>query len=122
MKSFSAVPDKIELQYSRQLDTINQSINQSNFYSANIPSEARLSGTTAKSVFNSNIEETVPYNQQAMGSDGIYRGKAKSKRCVFRYLLKVTTELAERTDSGRFFQILQIVKSSSTSIGLDPRA
>ena len=35
-------------------------INQSNFYSTNIPSEARLSGTTAKSVFNSKIEETVP--------------------------------------------------------------
>ena len=35
-------------------------INQSNFYSANIPSEARLSGATAKSVFNSKIEETVP--------------------------------------------------------------
>ena len=30
-------------------------INQSNFYSANIPGEARLSGTTAKSVFNSKI-------------------------------------------------------------------
>ena len=39
-----------------------------------------------------------------MGSDGIYGGKAKSKRCVFRYFLKVTTELAERTDSGRLFQ------------------
>ena len=36
------------------------SINQSNFYSANIPGEARLSGTTAESVFNSKIEETVP--------------------------------------------------------------
>ena len=37
-----------------------RSINQSNFYSANIPGEARLSGATAKSVFNSKIEETVP--------------------------------------------------------------
>ena len=36
------------------------SINQSNFYSANIPGEAKLSGATAKSVFNSKIEETVP--------------------------------------------------------------
>ena len=42
------------------LGFINQSINQSNFYSANIPNEARLSGATAKSVFNSKIEETVP--------------------------------------------------------------
>ena len=81
-----------------------QSINQSNFYSANILSEARLSGTTAKSVFNSKIEETVPWHQQAMGNDGIYRGKAKSKRCVSRYFLKVATEMAEWTDSGRLFQ------------------
>ena len=51
------------------------SINQSNFYSANIPGEARLSG-----------------------------GKAKSKRCVLRCLLKVATEMAERTDSERLFQ------------------
>ena len=35
------------------------SINQSIFYSVNIPGEARLSGATAKSVFNSKIEETV---------------------------------------------------------------
>ena len=34
--------------------SINQSINQSNVYSANTPGEARLSGTTANSVFNSN--------------------------------------------------------------------
>ena len=36
------------------------SINQSNFYSTNIPGKARLSGTTAESVFTSNIEETLP--------------------------------------------------------------
>ena len=34
----------------------------------------------------------------------IYGGKAKSKRCVFRCFLKVATEMAERTDSGRLFQ------------------
>ena len=39
-----------------------------------------------------------------MGSNGICGGKAKSKRCVFRYFLKVAIELAERTDSGRLFQ------------------
>ena len=38
----------------------NQSINQSNFSSVNIPGKARLSGVTAKSVFNCKIEETVP--------------------------------------------------------------
>ena len=36
-----------------------QSINQSNFYSANIPSEARLSGVTSKRVFNSKIDEAA---------------------------------------------------------------
>ena len=40
--------------------SINQSINQSNFYATNIPCEARVSGTTSESVFNSKIEETVP--------------------------------------------------------------
>ena len=39
-----------------------------------------------------------------MGSDGIYGGRAESKRCVFRYFLKVATELAEWTDRGRLFQ------------------
>ena len=37
-----------------------ESINQSNFYSANMPGEARLKDVTAESVFNSEIEETVP--------------------------------------------------------------
>ena len=36
------------------------SINQSYFYNANVPGEARFSGATAKSVFNSKIEETIP--------------------------------------------------------------
>ena len=39
---------------------INQSINQSNFYSANIPRVARLSGATAKTVFNGQkIDEKI---------------------------------------------------------------
>ena len=33
---------------------------QSNLYSANMPSKARLSGVTAESVFNSEIKEPVP--------------------------------------------------------------
>ena len=35
-------------------------LNQSSFYSANIPDEAKLSDSTAESAFNSKIEETVP--------------------------------------------------------------
>ena len=30
--------------------------------------------------------------------------KSNSKRCVFRFFLKVATEMAEWTDSGRLFQ------------------
>ena len=39
-----------------------------------------------------------------MGDDGIYGGRVKSKRCVFKTFLKVATERAERTDRGRLFQ------------------
>ena len=77
----------------------NQSINQSNFYSANNPGKAKLSDTTPESVFNSKIEETVPQHQQAIGHAGVYGGMTKSKRCVFRCFLKVATEMAEWTDS-----------------------
>ena len=44
----------------------NQSINQSKFYSANILGEASLCGATAKSVFNSKIDQAVPQHQRAM--------------------------------------------------------
>ena len=37
-----------------------QSINQSNFYSANIPGVARFSGATARSVFKCEVVEVVP--------------------------------------------------------------
>ena len=37
-----------------------KSISQSNFYGANIPGKAKLSGATAESVFNSKIKETIP--------------------------------------------------------------
>ena len=74
-------------------------IYQSNFYSANISSEARLSAATAESVFNSKIKETVPH-QCAIRHAVVYGGKAESKRCF----LKVTTEVAEWTDSGKLFE------------------
>ena len=50
---------------------INHSINQSDVYRANIPDEARLSGMTAESVFNSKIDETVAWHQQAVGYAGV---------------------------------------------------
>ena len=50
----------VPLDVAMNYQSINQSINQSNFYSANIPGEARLSDATAKSLLNSKIEETVP--------------------------------------------------------------
>ena len=47
---------KHRLNTGNRLCDINQLMNQSNFYSTNIPSEARLSNVTAKSMFNSKIE------------------------------------------------------------------
>ena len=40
--------------------SINQSINQSHFYSANILGVARLSGATARSVFKYKAVEAIP--------------------------------------------------------------
>ena len=59
--------------------SINQSINQLNFYSTNIPGEARLSDTTAELVFNSKIEETVLQHQQAIRHAGVYGGQASQR-------------------------------------------
>ena len=39
---------------------LNQSINQSNFYSTNIPGIARLSGATARSAFKYEVVEAIP--------------------------------------------------------------
>ena len=55
-----AMEEMMAVSHRKMESIINQSINQSNFYGANIPGEARLSGATAESVFNSKIEETVP--------------------------------------------------------------
>ena len=44
----------------KRLYQINQSINQSNVYITIMPGEARLSGVTDESEFNSKIDETVP--------------------------------------------------------------
>ena len=80
------------------------SIYQSDFYSADIPGEARVSGVTAESVFSSKIDETVLWHQWFVGCASVYRGMTKSKRCVFRCFLKVATEMTEQTDSSRLFQ------------------
>ena len=60
---------------------INQSINQSNFCSANMPGEARLSCATAKSAFNSKIEETVPYCRMGALQSISSRERRLSKTC-----------------------------------------
>ena len=49
-----------KLTQQKLLGIFNQSINQSNFYSANIPGVARLSGATARSVFKCEVVEVVP--------------------------------------------------------------
>ena len=56
---------------------VRQPIKQSNFYSANIPGLARLSGATDGSVFNSQIDEAVPKHQWAIGCACVYGAKAK---------------------------------------------
>ena len=55
-------------------------------------------------MFKCEVVEVVPQHQQAVGHTGVYVGKANSKRYALRRLLKVATEVAERTDSGRLFQ------------------
>ena len=92
---------------------INQSINQSNLYNANILSVARLRGAKSKSVLKSKIDETVPQCQQVIGSAGVYGGKARSKRYALRHFLKVATEVDERTDSDELFQIITRNKTNN---------
>ena len=98
-----------------------RSINQM-FYSANIPSQARLSGAAATSVFNSKIEETVPWHQQAIGYAGIYGGKAKSKRCL-QMFLKGSNWISWMDRQREIVSKRRgtMVKSSCTRVGLDPR-
>ena len=91
-----------EMQFTK---SINQSINQSNFYSANIPGVARLSGATQWR--NSQISVQI---QSHFGFSETLTG-CYARRClpgegqvVLRRLLQVATELAELTDSERLFQ------------------
>ena len=79
-------------------------INQSNLFTTNIPGKARLSSVTAKSLFNSKINEAVPLYQQTIGRAVVYGRKVKSKRCVLRCFLKAATVMTERTVTGRLFQ------------------
>ena len=65
----------------------NQSINQLNFSGANVPSEAKLCGATAASVFNSTNDEAVLQHQWAVGCAVVYGGVLdKSKRCLEMFL------------------------------------
>ena len=65
---------------------------------------ATLSGATAKSVFNSNMDKAVSEQRWATGHAGVYGRKAKSKRHVLRHFLKIKVEVAEWTDSRRLFR------------------
>ena len=98
-------------------------MNQSNLYSANIPGVARLSSATARLVFKYKVLEAILYHQQAVGHTGVYRGKAKSKRYVLRRLLKVATEVAELTDSGKVVPRRRGTRAEGpcASVGPDPR-
>ena len=52
--------DVVECLQIKTDDHQHQSINQSNFYRANVPSVARLSGETGRSVFKYKVVEVVP--------------------------------------------------------------
>ena len=102
-----------------------QSINQSNFYSANIPAEDRLSGATTKSVFNSNIEETVSVTSTGHGQWPYLWGGGWGQ--IKEICLQIFLEGSNWTGwMDRQRQVVPKrlgtrVKISSTSIGLDPR-
>ena len=84
-------------------DIINQSINQSNLYIANIPSVARLSCAISKSVLNSKINEAVPQRQHDIEHSSVYEGSGQIWY-VLGIFLRVAFEVDERTDNGKVFQ------------------
>ena len=52
------------------------------------------------------LQDSVQKCQQTIRCAGIYGGKAKSKRCVFRHLLKVAVEGADWKKRGSLFHRL----------------
>ena len=82
---------------------INQSINQASI-SPISPAKPGSVAQQPNQCSTAKLRKQFRNINRPLGSDGIYGGKAKSKRYVFRCFLKVVTELAERTDSGRLFQ------------------
>ena len=101
-----------------------QSINQSiNFYSASIPGKARLSGATAKSVFNSKNRGNSSVTSTGHGEWRYLWGKGQIKEMRLPIYLQDSNwtgwtdwqwEVVPKRPGTR-------VKSFSTSIGLDPR-
>ena len=102
--------------------TILDAINQLNFYSANIPRKARLSGMTAEMVFNSNIEES---SATSMGHRACWclRGKGQVKDMCLQMFLEGSNwncwtdrqrQVAPKRRSTR-------VKCSCTCVGLGLR-
>ena len=79
--------------------TSRYSINQSDFYSANILGTLIHWHDSQVSVQRQNPKR----HQWAIGHADVYRRRAKSKRCVFRHFLKVAIEGTEWTNSGRLF-------------------
>ena len=80
-----------------------QSVSQSNFYSANIPGKAI---SVARQPSQCSIAKSMKQFHGINGLSGVpvSKGERPSRICVFRYFLKVATEMAEWIDSGRLFQ------------------
>ena len=68
-----------------QMNLCYQSVNQSNFYSANIPGVARLSGATARS---------ASYGCCQMGAQGWAHGSCTKMLTIFDLAICQTTELS----------------------------
>ena len=84
--------------------SINQSINQSELLLRQYP--RRRPGSVAHQTNQcpkAEVQDSIQKRQQSIGCAGIYGGKAKSKRCVFRRLLKVAVEGADQTKRGSLF-------------------
>ena len=100
-----------------------KSINQSNFYSANIPSKARLSGATAKSLIEQQNRGNSSVTSTGHGEWWYLWGKGQIKEMCLQIILE-GSNWTGWTD--RQWEIVPKrwgtrVKSSSTSIDLDPR-
>ena len=86
--------------------SIRCNINQSNFHSTNIPSRARLSGATAKSV--STKTKQIKHFMTPMAQRELMFMRDRSKRWVFRRFLELQLRGLNRQIVGGYFVPLSL--------------